>query len=60
MFLGMLFIFAPLVIGYLFSISQPAKLTLLNKATVSLVYVILFLMGLSLAALDNLSANLQA
>ncbi|EKO3912788.1 lysine exporter LysO family protein [Vibrio metschnikovii] len=60
MFLGMLFIFAPLVIGYLFSISQPAKLTLLNKATVSLVYVIIFLMGLSLAALDNLSANLQA
>lgn len=60
MFLGMLFIFAPLVIGYLFSITQPAKLTLLNKATVSLVYVILFLMGLSLAALDNLSANLQA
>ncbi|MCG3728166.1 lysine exporter LysO family protein [Vibrio cincinnatiensis] len=56
---GMLFIFAPLVVGYLFSISNQNWLARLNQATVSLVYVILFLMGLSLAALDNLGSNLQ-
>lgn len=56
---GMLFIFAPLVVGYLFSISNKNWLSTLNQATISLVYVILFLMGLSLAALDNLGSNLQ-
>ncbi|MFV0486986.1 MAG: lysine exporter LysO family protein [Vibrio fluvialis] len=56
---GMLFIFAPLVVGYLFSIHNKNWLAKLNKATSSLVYVILFLMGLSLAALDNLGDNLQ-
>ncbi|MBY8257498.1 lysine exporter LysO family protein [Vibrio fluvialis] len=56
---GMLFIFAPLVVGYLFSIYNKNWLAKLNQATSSLVYVILFLMGLSLAALDNLGDNLQ-
>ncbi|MGC9423083.1 MULTISPECIES: lysine exporter LysO family protein [unclassified Vibrio] len=56
---GMLFIFAPLVVGYLFSISNKNGLLLLNRATVSLIYLILFLMGLSLAALDNLGSHLQ-
>ncbi|MEI8670758.1 lysine exporter LysO family protein [Vibrio sp. SA48] len=56
---GMLFIFAPLVVGYLFSITNQQWLSALNKTTSWLVYVILFLMGLSLAALDNLGDNLQ-
>lgn len=56
---GMMFIFAPLVVGYLFAIQNKAWLAQLNRATASLVYVILFLMGLSLAALDNLGDNLQ-
>ncbi|PMH46658.1 hypothetical protein BCU68_01080 [Vibrio sp. 10N.286.49.B3] len=59
MFSGMIFIFAPLVAGYLFSINNKRVLTRINQATSYLIYVILSLMGLSLAALDNLSANLQ-
>ncbi|ELN6931421.1 lysine exporter LysO family protein [Vibrio navarrensis] len=56
---GMLFIFAPLVFGYFISISREATLVTINKVTSQLIYVILSLMGLSLAALDNLSSNLQ-
>lgn len=59
MFSGMIFIFAPLVVGYLFSISNKKLLDSINKYTSRLVFVILFLMGLSLAALDNLGSNLQ-
>ncbi len=56
---GMMFIFAPLVMGYLFSIQKKQWIAKLNSATASLVYLILFLMGLSLASLDNLGNNLQ-
>lgn len=59
MFSGMLFIFAPLVVGYLFVISNTRHLQHINRATSNLIYVILALMGLSLAALDNLGQNLQ-
>jgi uncharacterized membrane protein YbjE (DUF340 family) len=59
MFSGMIFVFAPLVVGYLFSLSSTKLLDLINTYTARLVYVILFLMGLSLASLDNLSSNLQ-
>ncbi|MHC6527672.1 LysO family transporter [Vibrio proteolyticus] len=59
MFTGMLFIFAPLVLGYFIVISNANRLAQINKTTSSLIYVILALMGLSLAALDNLSHNLQ-
>lgn len=59
MFSGMVFIFAPLVVGYLFSINNSKRLEQVNKATSQLIYVILFLMGLSLAALDNLGSNIQ-
>ncbi len=59
MFSGMIFIFAPLVVGYLLSISNASFLTVINKTTSYLVFIILFLMGLSLSALDNLQANLQ-
>ncbi|HCG6531909.1 TPA: lysine exporter LysO family protein [Vibrio parahaemolyticus] len=60
MFSGMLFIFAPLVVGYLIPISRAALLEKINRSTSYLIYVILSLMGLSLAALDNLSSNLQS
>ncbi|QXO19009.1 MULTISPECIES: lysine exporter LysO family protein [Vibrio] len=56
---GMLFIFAPLVVGYLFSVRNKNWLNKLNQVTSNLVYIMLFLMGLSLAALDNLGDNLQ-
>lgn len=59
MFSGMLFIFAPLVIGYLFPVSNAAYLNTINRATSWLIYVILFLMGLSLAALDNFGSHLK-
>ena len=59
MFTGMFFIFAPLVVGYLFSISNTQTLEFINRSTSRLIYVILVLMGLSLAALDNLGSNLQ-
>ncbi|MDC5707062.1 lysine exporter LysO family protein [Vibrio europaeus] len=59
MFSGMLFIFAPLVVGYFISISKKALLDTINSTTSNLIYVILALMGLSLAALDNLGQNLQ-
>lgn len=59
MFSGMLFIFAPLVVGYLISISKKSLLDTINATTSNLIYVILALMGLSLAALDNLGQNLQ-
>ena len=59
MFTGMIFIFAPLVVGYLFAISNAQTLEFINRATSRLIYVILALMGLSLAALDNLGSNLQ-
>ncbi len=59
MFSGMLFIFAPLVVGYFISISKKALLNTINSTTSNLIYVILALMGLSLAALDNLGQNLQ-
>ncbi|ENA1148061.1 lysine exporter LysO family protein [Vibrio alginolyticus] len=60
MFSGMLFIFAPLVVGYLIPISRSSLLEKINQSTSYLIYVILSLMGLSLAALDNLSSNLQS
>lgn len=60
MFSGMLFIFAPLVVGYLIPISRASLLEKINQSTSYLIYVILSLMGLSLAALDNLSSNLQS
>ncbi|KLN64674.1 MULTISPECIES: lysine exporter LysO family protein [Vibrio] len=59
MFSGMLFIFAPLVVGYFISITNKSLLDKINSSTSSLIYVILALMGLSLAALDNLGQNLQ-
>jgi uncharacterized membrane protein YbjE (DUF340 family) len=59
MFSGMLFIFTPLCIGYLFPISNTRKLDVINRATSWLIYVILFLMGLSLAALDNFGSHFK-
>lgn len=59
MFSGMLYIFLPLVIGYLIPIKNEKVLHQINTQTSRLVLVILGLMGLSLASLDNLSQNLN-
>ncbi|QIA63684.1 LysO family transporter [Vibrio astriarenae] len=59
MFSGMIFIFTPLFLGYLFVVRNEKRLNLVNRTTSYLIYIILSLMGLSLAALDNLGSNLQ-
>ncbi|MGF1698840.1 lysine exporter LysO family protein [Photobacterium makurazakiensis] len=59
MFSGMLYIFLPLIIGYFIQVKKPVVLDFINTQTSRLVLVILSLMGLSLAGLDNLSENLN-
>jgi uncharacterized membrane protein YbjE (DUF340 family) len=59
MFSGMIFIIAPLIVGYLLPHLSEEKSHKINKATELLVFIILFLMGLSLASLDNLNENFQ-
>ncbi|KLV11450.1 MULTISPECIES: lysine exporter LysO family protein [Photobacterium] len=59
MFSGMLYIFLPLVIGYLIPVNKASVLEFINTQTTRLILVILTLMGLSLAGLDNISQNLS-
>ena len=59
MFSGMFYIFLPLVIGYLIAVEKAQILNFINTQTSRLVLVILALMGLSLAGLDNLGQNLN-
>ncbi len=59
MYSGMILIFAPLVIGYILPFSNKSYLDTVNRLTHHLIHFILFLMGLSLAVLDNLSSNLR-
>ncbi|KUQ61292.1 lysine exporter LysO family protein [Enterobacter bugandensis] len=58
MFSGLLIILLPLIVGYLIPLRQASALRLINRFLSWIVYVILFFMGISLAFLDNLSANL--
>ena len=55
---GILLIFLPLVLGYLIPIKKTNIIEFINTQTSRLVLVILALMGLNLAGLDNLSQNL--
>ncbi|MGF1725544.1 lysine exporter LysO family protein [Photobacterium nomapromontoriensis] len=56
---GMLYIFLPLIIGYLIPVHKASVLSFINTQTSRLVLVILSLMGLSLAGLDNIGQNLN-
>ena len=58
MYSGLLIILVPLIIGYLIPLRQKSLIILINRFLSWMVYVILFFMGISLAFLDNLSANL--
>jgi uncharacterized membrane protein YbjE (DUF340 family) len=58
MFSGLLIILLPLVVGYLIPLHHESALKLINRFLSWIVYVILFFMGISLAFLDNLAANL--
>ncbi|MTD40557.1 DUF340 domain-containing protein [Erwinia sp. CPCC 100877] len=57
---GLLIILVPLLIGYLIPLRQHSALIWINRLLGWIVYIILFLMGISLAFLDNLAANLLA
>lgn len=59
MSLDMLTIFIPLIVGYLIRLRDRRLINITNKMCVNLVYVILFIMGLGLAALDNLGQNIS-
>lgn len=57
MYLGLLFILLPLVLGYLLVLSSSIWLHRVNQSCSYMVYFILFLMGISLSQLDNLVGN---
>lgn len=57
---GLLIILVPLILGYLIPLTHRPTLLLINRLLSWIVYVILFLMGVSLAFLDNLASNLFA
>ncbi|MBJ7220501.1 MULTISPECIES: lysine exporter LysO family protein [unclassified Brenneria] len=58
MYSGLLIILVPLMLGYLVPLRVKKILQAINQLLSWMVYVILFLMGISLAFLDNLSSNL--
>ncbi|EOL8970566.1 lysine exporter LysO family protein [Cronobacter dublinensis] len=60
MFSGLLIIVVPLILGYLIPLRKASALRFINQLLSWLVYIILFFMGISLAFLDDLSANLLA
>lgn len=58
MLLNVLLILLPLVIGYLVPLSSKRLLRLINQSLGKMVFLILFLMGLGLAYVDDLGNNL--
>ncbi|PJG59478.1 lysine exporter LysO family protein [Aeromonas cavernicola] len=58
MLLNVLLILLPLLIGYLIPLSSARLTRLVNQALGKMVYLILFLMGLGLAYVENLSSHL--
>ncbi|GEA50996.1 membrane protein [Vibrio inusitatus NBRC 102082] len=59
MFSGLLFIFIPLIVGYLISVKNTLILDKINQFCSHTVLFILFLMGLSIAGMDNLGGNIK-
>ncbi|MGO2415436.1 MULTISPECIES: lysine exporter LysO family protein [Cobetia] len=57
---GLVFILLPLILGYLVHVEQPARLAMINHTVNASIYVILFLMGMGLAALEHLGAGMAA
>lgn len=58
MYSGLLIILVPLIVGYFIPLKSRRLLHIVDQLLSWMVYVILFVMGVSLAFLDNLSANL--
>jgi len=59
MYSGLLIILLPLIAGYLIPVRHKVVLQGAHRLLGQMVYLILFLMGISLAFLENLSTNLQ-
>lgn len=58
MYSGLLLVLLPLALGYCIPCRSSSILALLNVAVARMVYLILFLMGISLAFVDNLASHL--
>lgn len=58
MYSGLLIILVPLIVGYFIPVKSRRVLHTVDQLLSWMVYVILFVMGVSLAFLDNLSSNL--
>ncbi len=58
MYSGLLIILVPLMVGYFIPLKSRPLLHVVDQLLSWMVYVILFVMGVSLAFLDNLSSNL--
>lgn len=56
---GLLIVLLPLIIGYLFRVQHAGVMGLINHGVNASIYVILLLMGIGLAGLDNLSSQLS-
>jgi len=59
MYSGFLIVIVPLVLGYFVALTQQKHIHWVNASTSKMVYVILFLMGISLSHLDNFAQNIQ-
>ncbi|MDX2319438.1 MAG: lysine exporter LysO family protein [Moritella sp.] len=59
MYSGFLIVIVPLILGYCVALKNQKHIHWINVATSKMVYVILFLMGISLSHLDNFAQNLQ-
>ncbi|MEQ1976166.1 lysine exporter LysO family protein [Xenorhabdus sp. SGI240] len=58
MYSGLIIILLPLALGYLIHLNDKSMLTFVHKLLNVMVYIILILMGISLAMLENLSSHL--
>ncbi|WFM72099.1 lysine exporter LysO family protein [Halomonas sp. CKK8] len=56
---GLVIVLLPLVLGYLVPVRDARLMALINRGVNASIYVILLLMGMSLAGLDNLAGQLS-
>nr|WP_163502351.1 lysine exporter LysO family protein [Halomonas socia] len=59
MFTGLLIVLLPLLLGYLVPVRHAGAMALITRGVNASVYLILLLMGISLAGLDNLAGQLS-
>ena len=57
MYVGLLLILLPLILGYLVVVKSEKWLHIINSSCTYMIYLILFIMGISLSQLDNLADN---